>query len=178
VEQVTLGITARTFFHGRLQSEKYGPVTNPAAGAGFKVTIGTEYYEAWAALTFLLTTSSHAANRAVVLQLLDEASNVVAAIPAGSTQAASLGYTYSFVAGVGNVNAVEGLAVVSPMFPMVIPSSYSLNVAITNVDTADQISKIFGYRDRFSTGTDGYPVGGFSFEQFPDLAERFALGNT
>lgn len=172
--QVTLGITASPFFHGRIQSEKYTG-KNPAAGAGLTVAIGDDYYEAWQALTFVLTTSSHAANRAVVLNLEDEAGNIIAAIPAGSVQAATLTYTYSFVRGVGNVNAVEGLALTAPMFPMVIPSSYKLVVSIANIDTGDQISKVFGYRDRFSTAVDGYPIGGYDAEQFPDLFARYAV---
>lgn len=174
MDQVTLGITSYPFFHGRLQTEELH-VASPAAGAGFTYTIGTNYAEAFSCLSFQLVTSSHSANRAVVLNLLDPASNVVAAIPSGSTQAASLTYTYSFVRGLGNVNAVEGLTVCSPMFPMVIQPLYQLSVTIANVDTADQVSNIYGIRDRFSTGVDGYPVGGYDQEQFPDLWERFAV---
>jgi len=170
--QVTLGLAAPVF-HGRVQPE-LDTLLTAAAGAGFTVPIGTNYYERPIALSFLLTTSNQAATRQVQLQLLDPFGVVVAAEPVASTQTASLAYTYSFLAQLATPSAVASLVVISPLFDFVIPSDYELSVGIVNVQTNDQISAIRYYRDRFSTGPDGYPIGGVDLDPYESevAAER------
>ena len=137
MKQATFGLTARALFHGRLQSELLEG-EEPGAGEGYTYEVSPNYSEVFWLLTFELATASHTATREVVLNLLTPTGKVVGAIPAGSTQTASLTYTYSFVFGVGNVNAETAAVVTSPMFSMVIPPLYALEVAVANMYETDQ----------------------------------------
>lgn len=170
--QVTLGLTD-PIFHGRVQNELAVTLT-AAAGAGFVYEVGTDYVERMDALAFELVTAATVANRQVILSLLDPNGAVLAAIPAGSVQAASLTHTYSFLRGVSQVNPVAGLVQLSPLFPFPIPPLYSLSVSIVAVAGADQIKNIRLYRSRFSTGPDGYPQGGYPESALLDRAEARA----
>lgn len=172
--QTTLGLAAPVFY-GRVQPE-LSKVTDPAAGAGFDYVVGTQYYERPIAFSFVLTTSSQAANRQVGLSLLTPAGEVIAAVPVASVQAASLVYTYSFLAQLTGANAVQALKVMGPLFNWIIPSSYIFRVSIGAVDAGDQISVIRYYRDRFSTDPKDYERGGLDFDPvFNQLREDQAL---
>lgn len=166
--QVSLGLAAPVF-HGRVQPELDRTIS-AAAGAGFIYEIGTAYYERLTALTFKLVTSAHAANRQVTLSLLEPDGTPLAVIPVAAVQAASLTYTYSFLPNVSAVNALEALTFLSPLFELIIPPSYAISVGIGNVDVGDQISNVRLYRDRFSTGPDGYPMGGYDESVLLDRA--------
>jgi hypothetical protein len=166
--QVTLGLGSSPIAHGRVQSElSYLP--KPAAASGFTYTLSTNYLERPIALGFELATDSNAANRQIGLQLQDPAGNFLAAVPVASVQTASLTWHYSFLASLSSASAVEATVVMSPLFNFVIPDDYSLVVTLTNHEVGDQISNILYYRDRFSTGPDGYPIGGYNLQ---DLAMR------
>ncbi|HTR78227.1 MAG TPA: hypothetical protein VMH39_08960 [Gemmatimonadaceae bacterium] len=159
--QVTLGLSSSGIAHGRVQPElQYLP--EPAVDSGFTYEIGTDYYERPIALAFTLVTDSNAATRQVALKLETPTGLTLAAVPIASGQTASLTYTYSFLAQLSNAQAVEATVVMSPLFNFVIPSLYSLVVTIANKQAGDQISNICWYSDRFSTGPDGYPMGGYS----------------
>lgn len=155
--EVTLGL-AEPFTHGRVQPQA-SYVTTPAAGAGFTINVGGNYWERPVSLSFLLTSDSNAANRQVILKLTDGQGLTVAAIPAGSVQAASLGYQYTFMRGQTSELAVAGLNLLAPIFPHIVRSGWSISLAIVNVQVGDAITNIVWYRDRFSTGPDGYPIG-------------------
>ena len=169
--QVTLGL-ANPVFHGRVQPELLQPFPTVSAGAGWTYTVPTNYYERPIALSFVFETAAHAATRQVGLSLLDPGGAVVAAVPVASSQITTLTYTYSFVSQLSSAQAVEALVVISPLFNWVIPSSYQLAVTVANIYSTDQISAIRYYRDRFSTGKDGYPMGGYEED---DLADSYAL---
>lgn len=168
--QVTLGLGSSPIFHGRVQPE-LSYIPNPGVADPFTYVLSTNYAERPIFLTFQLTTDDNAADRQVGLQLLDPTGNVVAAAPVASTQPASTNYLYSFLASLSSANAEEATVVVSPLFNFVIPDSYQLATSIANTQEGDQISGIVYYRDRYSTGPDGYPQGGFNL---PGL-EAFAV---
>jgi hypothetical protein len=160
--QTTLGLAAPVFY-GRVQPELYKG-TNPAVATGFTYVVGTDYSERPTALSFVLTTDSNAANRQVGLALLDPAGATLAAVPVASVQAASLVYTYSFLAQLSSGSTVQALRVMSPLFSWIIPPSYQLAVTIGSVQAGDQITAIRYYRDRFSTDPKDYEAGGLDFD--------------
>lgn len=162
--QVTLGLASAGINHGRVQSE-LSYLKSPAVATGFTYTLSTAYAEWPICLSFQLATDANAANRQIGLSLLTPSGVALASVPVGSVQAASLTYTYTFASWITSANAVQALKVISPFFPFVVPDDYSFAVTITNHEAGDQISNIAYYRDRYSTGPDGYPMGGY------DLAE-------
>lgn len=160
--QTTLGL-AEPVFYGRVQPElTYLP--NPAVDTGFTIPIGDNYYERPIALSFKLVTDGNAANRQVALQLLTPTGLPLAAVPIASVQTASLTYVYSFLAQLTTATAVQALVVMSPLFSMIIPSSYSLAVTIGSKQAGDQVSNICWYRDRFSTDPKDYQLGGVDLD--------------
>lgn len=168
--QTTIGLAA-PWGYGRVQPELAVDLTAPSA-SGFDIEIGTQYYERPIALTFKLATSATAATREVTLQLLDPSGVPVAAMPVGSTQAASLTFTYSFQAQLSNASPVASLVVISPLFNWTLPSSYTMVVGISNVQVADQITDIRYYRDRFSTDPADYTIGGVAVSDVEQTLAR------
>ena len=161
--QVVVGLASGNARPQRVQSEQtYIP--NPAADTGFTYTLSTNYNEWPIALAFELTTDSNAGNRQVGLKLETPSGIVQAAAPVASVQAASLTYTYVFASWLTSPVAVEASVVLCPFFPFVVPADYSFVVTIGGSHAGDQISNIAYYRDRYSTGPDGYPQGGFNAE--------------
>jgi hypothetical protein len=67
-----------------------------------------------------------------------------------------------FLSQLSNASAVVGSVVISPLFNFVIPAAYQIVVAFSGGHVGDQISKIVYYTDRYSTGPDGYPQGGYN----------------
>jgi hypothetical protein len=164
--QVTLGLGSHGLNHGRVQPEQT-LIPEPAVETGFTYELSTAYNEWPTTLAFSLTTDSNAGNRQVSLTLEDPAGNFVAAVPVASTQAASLTYRYSFQSWLSNASTVVGGVVVSPLFNFLVPAGYQIVCAFSGGHAGDQISQIVYYRDRYSTGPDGYPQGGYNLE---DLA--------
>jgi len=166
--QVTLGLGSAGIHPGRVQSElQY--LDQPAVAEGFTYTLSTNYLERPIALGFQLVTDDTAPARQVGLQLRAPDGTFLAAVPVGDVQPASTTYLYSFLASLTTANSAEAGQIVSPLFNFVIPDDYSFTVTIANVGAADQISNIVYYADRFSTGPDGYPIGGYNLE---DLEAR------
>lgn len=157
MSEATLGLLA-PFSHGRGFQET-SVVTSPAAGLGFTITIPGKYYERVQALTFTLVTGSNAANRAVLLSVLDGNGNTVLSIPAAAVQTASLTRTYSYLANMSNCIGPIGGAYLSPAPALFLQPAQSLVVTIGAVDAADQISAIVFNRERFDTGPAGYEMG-------------------
>lgn len=172
--QTTLGLAAPVFY-GRVQPE-LSKIADPAVATGFDYTVGVNYYERPIAFAFVLTTDANAANRQVTVQLLTPALHVIAAIPIASVQAASLVYTYTFMAQLSSATAVQALTVMSPLFNWIIPSSYIIRVGIGSAQVGDQITQAHIYRDRFSTDPKDYERGGLDFDPvFNQLREDQAL---
>ena len=164
--QVTLGLASGGAHPRRVQPE-LTYIKNPAAASGFTYVLSTNYAEWPIALSFELTTDANAANRQIGLSLLTPTGVVIAAAPVASVQTASLTWQYCFYSWLTNASAVVNKVVLCPFFPFVVPDDYSLAVTLTNHEVGDQISNIAYYRDRYSTGPDGYPMGGFNAD---DLA--------
>lgn len=156
--QVTLGLAAPVF-HGRVQRELQ-PLPKPAAGGGFTHVIAPEYIDRPISLGFQLVTAAGGGNRQVGLQLLDPHGAFVAAVPVASVQAGGLTWKYSFLAQLNSPSAVQAGVVISPMFAELIYPDYQLVVSVGGAAGGDQISAVMYDADRFSTGPDGYPVGG------------------
>jgi len=172
--QVTLGLGSHPITHGRVQPEQI-LIKSPAAATGFTYELTTAYNEWPTSLAFQLATDSNAGTRQVSLKLLDPSNNLVAAMPVASSQAASLTYEYVFLSQLSNASAVVGSVVISPLFNFVIPAAYQIVVAFSGGHVGDQISKIVYYTDRYSTGPDGYPQGGYDQDDL--LAWSTALAN-
>jgi hypothetical protein len=168
VAEFTLGLTG-PFSHGRGFSEP-AAVTQPAAGSGFTITVGSQYWERLTALTFRLVTSAVVANRQVSLTATSGDGVPLAIFPAASVQAASLTWDYSFLPNLSTFNTVSGLVVTAPAPTFFLQPGYTLVVAVGAVDVGDQLSRIRFYRERFSTGPGGYRQGMVSPAELYDLS--------
>lgn len=154
---VSLGL-ANPFSHGRVISEA-SPVADPAAGAGFTITVNSSYWERASSLAFRLVTSGTSANRQVRLTVKDGDGVALCSIPTANVQAASLTRDYYFLP---NVNAASGPVdgvFLSPLPIFFLQPTWTLVVSIATVDTTDQVSLIRWNRDRFITGDQGYQIG-------------------
>ena len=88
------GLTSE-FAHGRAFSEVV-PVANPAAGGGFTYTVGANYWERLAHLSFVLTTDGTAGNRTVIVTFKDGSGAALDIVTAAAVQTATTVYTYIY----------------------------------------------------------------------------------
>ena len=170
---VTYGLS-RPFSHGLVLNDT-GPITSPAAGAGFTYTVGGEYWEMWEALTFTLVTDANAATRQVFLTIQDQDSVPLARIPAGGTQITGLTRVYSFVRGITTPQALVVDTFLSPLPDLILQTGWKVVVSISSVQVGDQVSLIRAPRVKFVTGDDGYPLGPVDEAKILERAQQ--LGN-
>lgn len=155
--QVTYGLL-EPFAHGRAFPE-LAALSNPAAGSGLLYRVGGAYWERPLFLTFTLTTSAAAANRAVILELVDQDLRVVAAVAPAAVQTAALARVYSYLHNVNQAAGPLGGVYTAPLPRTFIRPVWALRVRIDAVQAADQITLATLYRERFETGPEGYPLG-------------------
>jgi hypothetical protein len=157
VPPVLHGLTSE-FAHGRAFSEVV-PLVNPAVATGFTYTVGGNYWERIAALSFVLTSDGNAANRAVLLKIRDGLGATLAAVPTAAVQVASKAYTYSYTGSQAPVNDTVNLVNTQPLPQLFLQPGFTVVVSIGAVQVGDQISAIRVYREAFDTGPEGYPLG-------------------
>jgi hypothetical protein len=172
-QPVLHGLTSE-FAHGRAFSEVV-PLANPAAATGFTYTVGGNYWERIAALSFVLTSDGNAANRAVLLRVKDGTGATLAAVPTAAVQVASKVYTYTYSGEQAPATDAVGLANIQPMPRLFLQPGFTVVVTIGAVQVGDQISAIRVYREAFDTGPEGYPVG--MLEENMYVAEYERIGN-
>jgi hypothetical protein len=151
------------------------PVANPAAGAGFTYTIGGNYWERIAALSFTIVTDGNAANRQVLLAFKDGSGANIASTASGGTQAATLTRLYSFVPNQGTAPALIGTTFLAPLPVLFLQPGFTVVMSITSVQAGDQVSAIRVYREAFDTGPEGYPLGMLEENMYVGEYER--IGN-
>lgn len=155
--EVTEGLL-QAFGHGTGYPElKLLP--NPAPGANLSYKVSGFYWERIAALTVELTTSNHAANRSLVLEVLDQDGGVLAAIPPAAVQTATQVRTYTFLPNMNTLLGPVGGVFFAPVPLFFLQPTWTIVTAVANIDANDQIGPVRLYRERFSTGPDGYPIG-------------------
>lgn len=147
-------------------------VANPAAGAGFTYTVGGNYWERLAAISFTLVTDANGATRQVLLAMKDGTGTNIASTAAGGTQITALTRLYSFVPNQGTAPALIGTTFLAPLPVLFLQPGFSVVVSITNVQVGDQVSAIRIYREAFDTGPEGYPVGMIEENMYVDAYER------
>jgi hypothetical protein len=157
VPPVLHGLTSE-FAHGRAFSEVV-PLVNPAVATGFTYTVGGNYWERIAALSFVLTSDGNAANRAVLLRVKDGTGATLLAIPTAAVQVASKVYTYSYWGQQSPATDAVGLVNAQPAPSIFLQPGFTVVVSIGAVQVGDQISAIRVYREAFDTGPEGYPLG-------------------
>ena len=151
------GLTSE-FAYGKAFSEVI-PVANPAVATGFTITVGSRYWERAASLSFVLTTDSNAANRSVLLSVKDGSGAVLDAVPPAAVQVASKAYTYVYRPYTVAVNDTVNLVNVQDLPRFFLQPTYTLVVAIANVQAGDQVSAIRWQPERFDTSADGFYTG-------------------
>ena len=125
-----------------------GPVVRrtvfvPAPSADTGTSLTPEAGKCWLVESYRIpfVTSSHSANRNLLLTLNDGNENVWT-IPTTATQAASLTYTYDWIAGYYNPNTtVVGTYLPMGLPPTILYPGWSLTLGFVNDDTADQVNK-------------------------------------
>jgi hypothetical protein len=151
------GLTSE-YAHSRAFSEVVA-VANPAVATGFTYTVGGNYWERIAALSFVLTSDGNAANRAVLLKIKDGTGATLAAVPTAAVQIATKVYTYTYTGNQAPATDSVGLVNTQPMPQIFLQPTFTIVVTIGAVQVGDQISAIRVYREAFDTGPQGYPLG-------------------
>lgn len=155
--EVTEGLL-QPFGHGTGYPEKVAPA-NPSAGAEFSYKVTGFYWERLVAVTLTLAAAGGGSARSVVLEVLDEDGGVLAAIPAAATQASGVSRTYTYLPNMNAVLGPIGTTFFSPLPLFFLQPTWKLVTSTLNKTSSDQFSAIRLYRERFSTGPDGYPIG-------------------
>lgn len=155
--QYTLGLT-RSVGHGRAFSQ-LSPVPKPAVAAGFTIRISSPYWEMGDSLSFALVTDGNAADRFAVLSVKDGQGVTIAQMQTGAAITASKTGQVTFLGSFDStVGATDGPLIAN--FPQVwLQPDYSIVLAVTGIQVGDQINNIRWYRQRFTTGSDGYLLG-------------------
>lgn len=145
-------------------------VPSPAAGANFVFVSAGLGPLRILALTFTLTTSAAVANRAVSLEV-DDATDTVYRLPAGSVQTTGLTGRYGAAEGVSAGVAV-GLVwpIPLPGDGLTLDQGWRLRSVVDNIDVADQLGAIRLY-------VEEYPSGGFVGTEpvEPFIVERLSV---
>jgi len=124
-------------------------IPNPAPGASFTYTIDGRYWERVVGIYFVLATSAVVANRTSQFNILDVEGRVITVIGAGVTVTAS---QQKFCALMIDNPVVEGAipsGSVGWLPNLLLPSGYQWQLAIQNIDVADQVSGIVLLNQRF-----------------------------
>ncbi len=168
--EVLLGLTG-PFSHGRGFTAPVS-VATPATGADISYTVTGSYWLRLAALSYLFTTGSNAANRVPILEVLDETGAVLAAIPPAAAQTATLATTYTFLPNVSVVGAVLNHVAVAPLPNFFLRPGYKIVTATGAIDAADTYTKIRVVAEQIDTGPEGYPIGVVTVPDFVEAFER------
>jgi hypothetical protein len=161
------------FTHGRAFPEIITP-SNPAVATGFTYTVGGNYWERVASLSFVLTSDNNAANRAVLLRVKDGSGATLIGIPTAAVQVASKVYTYSYWGQQTPGTDAVGLVNAQPAPSIFLQPGFSIVVSIGAVQAGDQVSAIRLYMERFDTGPQGYPVGMLEENMYAGEYERLS----
>jgi len=127
------------------------PIAAPAADTG--ITFAPDNGRTWQVLSIAIpfTTSSHSANRSLLLSLSD-GQNTLWTIPTTAVQAASLTVTNTWIQDYYPVqSAAIGGALPMGLPPTILVPGWSLTVGLVNGDTADQVG--VGYAQVLETFT-------------------------
>lgn len=111
--------------------------SDPAANTEHSYTVPAGKMIELYAINFNLVTDGNAANRRVVVTI-DDGTTVVAKIPSGHLQAASLTYNYSFVVGGQTLSAVIGTDTCAQLpGPLLLPAGYRIKTVTANIQATD-----------------------------------------
>lgn len=131
---------------GKLRSSLEGPGwlrsitgTDPAAGAEIVETVPAGVRWRPLLLTHAFTTSAAVANREPQLAL-DDGANLLALIPSGSSQPASLTLQYSWSRGAAVQFAAVGVSAAGVMPDIVLPAGARIRTQTVNLQAADNYS--------------------------------------
>jgi hypothetical protein len=170
VTQYTLGLT-RLLGHGRAFSEVV-TVPKPPVSSGFTYTVSS-YWEVSDSLSFRLVTDVNAANRSLLVSILDGSGVLLAAFAPNTVQIASLTRDYVFMpnqnASTGPFNGVY----LSPWYEGMLQPGFSIVLTIAAKTAGDQVSNIRLNQERFVTGEEGYLLGVYE-EDDPRLTAAVA----
>jgi hypothetical protein len=172
-QPVLHGLTSE-FAHGRAFSEVV-PIANPAVATGFTYTVGGNYWERLAAISFVLTSDGNAANRAVLLRIKDATGATLVAVPTAAVQVATKVYTYSYWGDQVPATDTVGLVNAQPIPRIFLQPGFQVVVSIGAVQVGDQVSAVRLYVERFDTGPEGLPIGMVEENMYVGEFER--LGN-
>jgi hypothetical protein len=132
-----------------LPSLEYG--TSPAAAADFVQKIEGNYYVRLVSVFCRLVTDSNAADRQVVLEYRDAATNRFAISGSGATQAASLTGDWFFTAFQMWAAATADSTVLAPLSPILLAPTMDFRLHVVSAQAADQLSRIRFVWERFFT---------------------------
>lgn len=162
------GLTS-AFSHGRAFSETLVG-ESPAAGAGYKLTVTGAYAERFMAVRFSLTSSSSAANRIVTVDYVNPGTGIFASAGPTAVQVASLTNLYNGMVGFGASDWNTGTSAFFSLPNWILLPGYQLQINVSGIQAADQLSGITLLRERFQTGPEGFPLG---YMEESELQEKY-----
>lgn len=115
---------------------------NPAAGADWTFTIPAGTRKRVVSVSALLTTAVAVANRFASI-IIDDGVNIVAQIPSGFAQAASLANQYTFADSTTGTASASNVSIASLPSNLILPAGFRVRSLTGGIQAADQWSNIF-----------------------------------
>jgi len=124
----------------------------PAAGQPFIFRVPGENWVRLLTVRYTLTTSAAVANRFTTVDYLDGDQSIIARIMSPNALAASLQRATTHMYDSGGFTLSGGGVELAPLHDIWLPPGYSVRVTAANIDVGDQISNVFLYTAKASTG--------------------------
>ena len=140
-----------------------------AAGAAATYTVRNDSYERIMSAFGTVTTSATVASRVPRLEYHDADGNVMAAITAANTVAASSQVDITWLLGMGYSNANESFDMCFGLPDLILPYKWSTVFTLLNMDPADTITGFRVISETFWTGFRGVPVGAVPLDETDGL---------
>lgn len=136
-------------------------MAEPAAGQPALYEVGGTYWERLVTVSFRLVAAGAAANRVARVTILDQDSRIVALHRAPFQIVATNTADFTFGVGLQQAGAVSAPSMNAPLASLFMQPGWSVAITADAIQAADQLSRVLIYRERFPTGPEGYPMGGF-----------------
>lgn len=156
----------------RLAHGEVVKLANPAAGAGLKRVIPSDYYEKLMSVQLKLATSAVVANRVPSLVFADGDGVQFGTYPASVAIVAGSTATITFAMDVESVTANTNALVSSEIPGLILPPGFQWQVTVAGIDVGDQISAVAAYIWRAPSGPyqEAYGVTPYDPEKIVYLA--------
>lgn len=145
----------------------------PGADTVYKHTVPGDSWERLIALTFLLSTDSNVASRAVTIDYAEpQQATFLSDGPAVTVAASTTNQAFNGSNERGTSEWNTGTAVFFPLWGGFLEAGWSWTINVANMQAGDTITSIVALVEKFEVGAEGYLVGGQDTETHLQWVEQ------